>query len=75
MFWNGSDILAEGEYAVHPMSKTWYCCAPNGLLGNLNNHTIEEHDDGTISVQPSILITTKDKTWHGYLVNGVWKEC
>lgn len=73
--WNGTDILESGEYARHPESGAWYCCSPNGLLGDLAMHAVAENSDGTISVQPSILITTKDKTWHGYLTNGVWIEC
>lgn len=30
----------------------WYVMTPNGLLGNLGNHTVREEDDGTISVKP-----------------------
>jgi len=52
----------------------WYGTTPNGLLGCLTKHNITEHDDGTISVSPSILMTG-DRQWHGYLIRGVWKEC
>jgi len=49
----------------------------DGLLGGLKNHNIQEHEDGTITVTPSILITNGgDKiTRHGFLTRGVWSEC
>jgi hypothetical protein len=57
----------------------WYCCTPNGLFGDLANHTVTEHGDGTITVHPSILVSSgRNKgqpSWHGYLTNGVWREC
>jgi hypothetical protein len=38
-------------------------------------HTIVEHEDGTITVSPSILVTgSHGKQWHGYLERGVWRE-
>ena len=57
----------------------WYGVTPNGLLGGLQNHDVTEHDDGTITVSPSILVQTSRRgaavTWHGYLERGVWREC
>jgi hypothetical protein len=58
----------------------WLCCAPNGHSGALGRHTVVEHEDGTITVSPSILITTrrdeKDvELFHGYLERGVWRSC
>lgn len=51
-------------------------CAPNGSVGDLSGHEVTEHDDGTITVSPSILINQPpDKQWHGYLERGVWREC
>lgn len=48
------------------------------LTGNLSNHDVAEHEDGTITVSPSILTTARwagvDHTWHGYLERGVWRE-
>lgn len=35
---------------------TFYCCTPNGRFGWLAKHAIEEHDDQTITVSPSILV-------------------
>lgn len=57
----------------------WYLHLPDCGLGNLANHKIEEHEDGTISVTPSILVTGhedgKSTQRHGYLTRGVWNEC
>lgn len=53
----------------------WWACTPNGMLGNLANHQVVEHEDGTITVSPSILVTSYDgQSWHGYLERGVWRE-
>jgi hypothetical protein len=37
--------------------------------------TVTEHDDGTITVSPSIF-GNKDRpsAWHGFLERGVWRE-
>lgn len=33
----------------------WFVCLPNGIVGQLHDdHVVEENDDGTISVAPSI---------------------
>lgn len=57
--------------------KDWFCTTPNGMLGNLGLHQVEEHDDGTITVAPSILVSGggEGKSWHGFLRRGVWSEC
>lgn len=60
----------------------WYCCVPGDgvlfrtMIGNLSQHSVIEHEDGTITVSPSILIgqSTGIKSWHGYLEHGVWRE-
>lgn len=47
-----------------------------GLIANLANHQITEHDDGTITVAPSILVEFPNmqpvSRWHGHLERGVW---
>lgn len=55
----------------------WFINFPDeDLLGDLSNHTVEEHEDGTITVTPSILVTKHNgKQRHGYLTRGVWNEC
>lgn len=50
----------------------WWAYAPRGSVGVLSDHTVTEHEDGTITVFPSILMPDK---WHGYLERGVWREC
>lgn len=58
--------------------ETWYVVTPNGLHGNLSNHTVRENEDGTISVKPndgssnSILVRHGTNSWHGYITNGLW---
>lgn len=53
----------------------WYAVVPNGLFANLKNHTITEHENGTITVAESILVTGHNDRWHGYLERGVWRAC
>lgn len=74
--------LAEDEYALEQgeygknTEGLWYCCvpAPGFGTGGLSKHTIVEHEDGTITVSPSILSTGHDgKQWHGYLERGIWR--
>lgn len=50
----------------------WYVRAPNGDVATLReHHKIGEHDDGTISVSPSIMFPHGGE-WHGFLVRGEW---
>jgi hypothetical protein len=51
----------------------WMCCTPNGMAGDLTQHDVTEHPDGTITVLPSILVQGEHE-WHGYLENGVWRS-
>lgn len=50
----------------------WSLKAPDGSVCSLNPnmHHVIEHDDGTISVSPSIITST----WHGWLKKGVWTK-
>lgn len=76
-----------GEYSkctdTKAFGKTyWNCTTPNGHYGNLVNHRVVEHEDGTITVSPSILVSKCGKIgqkgevlWHGYLERGAWREC
>lgn len=56
----------------------WRATTPTGLHGDLTAHDVVEHEDGTITVEPSILVTTYENDckieWHGYLRRGVWSE-
>lgn len=70
--------MAAGEYGY--IDGLLYAMSPNGLLANLSGHNTVEHEDGTITASPSILVrghddSGNDKQWHGYLERGVWREC
>jgi hypothetical protein len=78
---DGLPRLKPGEYLF--VSKGfWLACTPNDHHGDLSAHEVTEHADGTITVRPSIRVSTsydKGKTtvelWHGFLERGVWREC
>lgn len=72
--------LQPGEYSR--WHDAWWCCCPTGedARGRLSAHDVVEHEDGTITVSPSILVsTTRDgqpvELYHGYLQAGVWTSC
>jgi hypothetical protein len=46
----------------------WWIRDPNGTPGRLGSHSVTEHEDGTITVSPSIA----GAGWHGWLKRGVW---
>lgn len=59
----------------------WGFCAPNECgIGLLTKHTVREHDDGRITIQPndgssnSVKIVGANCEWHGFVYNGVWKS-
>lgn len=67
----------------------WWIRDPYGRVGRLTSHTITEHEDGTITVRPSIFdgdpITDEELQrygiaavagpgWHGWLEHGVWRS-
>jgi hypothetical protein len=66
------------DRGVAPGHRTLWIKDPAGHVGRLLDsvHTITEHDDGTVTVSPSILATTASHghDWHGYLERGVWRE-
>lgn len=71
--------LAPGEYVL--THGVWYVRPPyndrgQSYIGQLFTHQITEHDDGTISVSPSILQSYGDREeiWHGYLTKGIWRR-
>lgn len=75
--------LEPGDYGKD-FDGLWYCRPPwehaSGCLGNgTSHHKVAEHEDGTITVSPSILITVHLEkgmaTWHGFLERGVWRQC
>jgi hypothetical protein len=44
------------------------------MIGRLSGHQVVEHEDGTITVSPSILTGRGERQWHGYLEHGVWRQ-
>lgn len=60
---------------------TWSLYLPGCGVGGLSKHEVIEHEDGTITVSPSVLMsgcgdgTGPYTTRHGFLVRGIWKEC
>lgn len=75
---DGAHNLAEGEYGLWAEDQnTWYACCPgpHDLVANLSRHTVTEHEDGTITVAPSILCSdgAAGHSWHGFLECGVWR--
>jgi len=54
----------------------WYAETPKGVRSRLGTHTVTMHEDGTITVSPSILAEADGQcSWHGYLERGVWRPC
>lgn len=74
------DKMEPGDYGKGRDGR-WYAMTPNGLLAGINNHTITEHEDGTITASPSILVKgaigadPSKVEWHGFLERGVWRSC
>lgn len=73
--------MQPGDYGQLP-NGDWYGHTPNGHACNLAKHKVTEHEDGTITVSPSILIfythpdtNQRVELWHGYLEHGVWRSC
>lgn len=50
---------------------TWMVMDPTGHCGSIipENHTFVEHDDGTVTFTPSLIMPGG---WHGALRCGVW---
>lgn len=68
------EMFEPGEYGRY--AGMWMGIPPGtDLLMNVSKHEVIEHEDGTITVSPSILISrgTPDE-WHGYLERGVWRK-
>ena len=54
----------------------WELTAPDGRGGRLDPkvHTVVEHEDGTITVTPSIDLSQRvPGAYHGHLTRGEWK--
>ena len=68
---------ATNPKAANGRSGWWQITAPDGCVGSLNPavHQIEEHEDGTITVSPSLNYSkNKPGGWHGWLRRGVFES-
>jgi hypothetical protein len=73
---NGMEDLDEKSICFYKTNKGWMLYLPGCGIGTLSKHEITEHDDGMISVRPSILMKGhNDTVRHGYLTYGEWVEC
>ncbi len=52
----------------------WFIVDPRGEIGRIETHTVVEHEDGTVTVSPSIAPRPGTDGWHGYLERGIWRE-
>lgn len=51
----GVPTTPAGAYWIDS-SGAWCVVTPNGRMGSIAKHTVEVHDDGTITASPSILV-------------------
>ena len=73
--------LEAGDYGC--LEGTWWVRPPRGGVSPIPGEQVLEHEDGTITVSPSILIrwvgvedgAEVTREWHGYLRRGVWETC
>ena len=65
---HGAMRFAEGDYGKTIHGK-WLAFPPKAHLGPLKHHEVVEHEDGSITVSPSI----EWPGFHGYLEKGVWR--
>ncbi len=56
----------------------WWFKHPGTSGAMITKHNVVEHEDGTITVSPSILTTkhwTSGGSVHGFLERGIWRDC
>ena len=61
--------LQAGDYGKTPRG-VWWVAPPRGPVKVVTADQVEEHPDGTITVQ----IPIKRHDWEGVLERGVWRE-
>lgn len=76
---SGFDARDESTFCYWQDPDGWYLWIPGCWLAGLSKHTVTEHADGTITVEPSIRTTGypagEPVTRHGHLVGGTWTDC
>lgn len=67
------ELKQPGDYCVMRSGALWVVL-PSGVHGRVDpeDWTITEHEDGTVSVSPSI--HDAPDGWHGFLERGVWRS-
>jgi hypothetical protein len=68
---------ATAERVLGTRAGWWQVAAPDGSIGALNPgiHQIAEHEDGTITVTPSLDFSKRrEGAWHGWLTRGVFRS-
>jgi hypothetical protein len=57
----------------------WWIYLPRAGVGRLTNHEVTEHEDGTVTVRPSVGMKPASSgggyVRHGFLTRGEWGEC
>jgi len=75
---NGFSSVDDSKVCYWKQDDGWWIYLPQCGAGRMPHHRIEEHEDGTISVTPSIVLTGHNAgnptTRHGYLTKGIWNE-
>lgn len=74
--------LSEGDYGYDPIVGHWVVRPPGHNAGGIPHHGVIEHEDGTITVTPSIVLEDYESNqrdslrvaWHGFLEHGIWRE-
>lgn len=82
----GDDVhlFQPGDYGYWWEGGHWVAETPNGHGVNLGGHKVVEHEDGTITVSPSIAVYSSRpsgapagmesyQVYHGFLEAGVWR--
>jgi hypothetical protein len=76
---SGRAELDESRVCYWRAGRDWLIYLPRCGVGRISDHVIQEHQDNTISVTPSIVMTGHDNgeptQRHGFLTKGVWYEC
>jgi hypothetical protein len=75
----GMSALDDVQICYWHTTAGWLLYLPGCGVGRLSLHAVQEHEDGTITVTPSIDMKGHDSGQpthkHGYLTRGVWKDC
>jgi hypothetical protein len=65
-----------GDYGFQDWTgqRELYIRDPFGVVGRITSHTVTEHEDGTVTVDPSIAPPdgAEPGAFHGWLRRGVW---